>query len=216
MATLTLLEGLTALERRTRFVRITLLAFFAISLADMAVVAAEMTGTIDPAASELDLAGSLGALVHVLFALILLVAVVFVAQWIYRAHANLRAAEIDGLSFTPGWAVGWYFIPFANLIKPFQAMRELWNASLALDEGYGSEADPRLKLWWGAWIGGNILSNIGTRMEGYGTSGSTAAGAVLDIVSTAVLVAAGWFLLQIVETVNGAQRSGATMAQAFA
>jgi hypothetical protein len=209
--------GLDVLNRRTRYVRMALLAYIAISLADVAVVLGEMTGAVDiEAAGDLDPAASLAALVHLLFVIAMLGAIVIVAMWIHRAHANLRDAGIDGLEYSPGWAVGWYFIPFANLVKPFRAMRELWSTSLAQSDSYADEADPRLKLWWGAWIVGNILSNVALRFQGLDGSGATPVGYVLDIFSTLVLAAAGWFLLRIVEEVNDAQRSGATMAQAFA
>ena len=49
--------------------------------------------------------------------------------WQHRAHANLRAFARSGLRFTPGWAVGWWFVPIASLWKPFEAVRELWKAS---------------------------------------------------------------------------------------
>src|SRR5687768_12102237 len=52
------------------------------------------------------LAGSV-ALLGVFF----LLAVVPIAGWIYRAHANLREAGLDQLRYSPGWTVGSYFVP---------------------------------------------------------------------------------------------------------
>lgn len=216
MAQLDLAEGLDVLDRRTRIVRMAIFAYIAISLAEMLVVSAELMGTIDTDAVNLAPLAWAGSLVYLLFAVVMIATIVLVAMWIYRAHANLRAAGIEDLQFTPGWAVGWYFIPFANLFKPFQAMRELWNASLAQTDSFGQEADSRLKTWWGTWIVGNIISNASVRFQFVGEGQGAAAGQVLDIVSTAILMAAGWFLLQIIETVNAAQRGGTTMAQTFA
>lgn len=51
------------------------------------------------------------------------------AVWLYRMNANLRQLSSKPMEFTPGWMIGWYFIPFANLFKPFQGMRELWQVS---------------------------------------------------------------------------------------
>jgi len=45
--------------------------------------------------------------------------------WQHRAQANAVVLSGGGLRFTPGWAVGWWFIPIANLWKPFQTVREL-------------------------------------------------------------------------------------------
>jgi hypothetical protein len=49
--------------------------------------------------------------------------------WLYRAHENLRAFRAETLDFTPGRAVGSFFIPFVNLVRPYQVLREVWRAS---------------------------------------------------------------------------------------
>lgn len=36
--------------------------------------------------------------------------------WQRRANLRLRAAGREGLRFTPGWSIGWFFVPFANLV----------------------------------------------------------------------------------------------------
>jgi len=47
--------------------------------------------------------------------------------WLFRIYKNLDVLESQqNREFTPGWAVGWWFVPFANLVKPFQVMREAW------------------------------------------------------------------------------------------
>lgn len=76
-------------------------------------------------------------------------------MWQHRAHANLRALGVGGLGFTPGWAVGWWFIPFANIVQPFRAMSELWKGSDpeagAVD--WKAKRTPRLLIgWWTAWL----------------------------------------------------------------
>jgi hypothetical protein len=60
-----------------------------------------------------------------------LVLVVIFCIWIYRANYNARQLGATDMKFSPGWAVGWYFIPIANLWKPYQAMCEIWQASAA-------------------------------------------------------------------------------------
>jgi hypothetical protein len=50
-------------------------------------------------------------------------------MWIYRANKNLGTLSGEQMRFTPGWSVGWYFIPIANLYKPYQAMKEIWRVS---------------------------------------------------------------------------------------
>src|SRR5512133_3434057 len=61
--------------------------------------------------------------------LVFVAAVVVWCVWQHHAQANAVVLSGGGLRFTPGWAVGWWFIPIANLWKPFQTVRELWRAS---------------------------------------------------------------------------------------
>jgi uncharacterized protein DUF4328 len=102
-----------------------------------------------------------GAIVMILA---LIVCVVLVACWTYRASANAHTFS-DEMTITPGWAVGWYFIPIANLFKPFQGMRELWLASHFRGNWHGEPTPPQLTLWWGLWIVTNILGNVSFRMS---------------------------------------------------
>lgn len=74
---------------------------------------------------------------------------------IYRFAANVHAAAGD-MDISPGWSVGWYFIPIANLWKPYQAMGQIWRASGA--------GEARLGLWWTFWIIGSVTGNISGRI----------------------------------------------------
>ncbi|HMA36213.1 MAG TPA: DUF4328 domain-containing protein [Chloroflexia bacterium] len=49
--------------------------------------------------------------------------------WIYRAHRNLPALGAACLKYSPGWAVGGFFVPFVSLVLPFRVMAEIWKAS---------------------------------------------------------------------------------------
>jgi hypothetical protein len=90
--------------------------------------------------------------------------------WQHRAYKNLPALKSRNLQNSPGWAVGWWFIPFANLWMPFQVIREMWNESDPdfeeelgfLSNSYGT---PLIVGWWWAfWIIGNIVTNISGRV----------------------------------------------------
>ena len=88
--------------------------------------------------------------------LTLLTAYVIGAVWIYNAACNARALGARGLQISPGWAVGWYFVPLMSLFKPFQGMEEIWTAS-ASAAGWRSQRTPALlRWWWGAWLLANV------------------------------------------------------------
>ena len=155
---------------------------------------------------------------YVLFLLSLVVSIVVVSMWIYRAHANLRDAGIDGLEFTPGWAVGWYFIPFANLFKPFQAMREIFHASdpTASAGGWASRpTPPLLGWWWAAWLASNFLSNVMLRLSLSSLTMSAPLGAGLDVAAGLLDVALSVLAVRVVRTVAERQEQKARVA-AFA
>jgi hypothetical protein len=210
-------EGLAKLESRARLATAVLWAFVAVGALTAFSEVLEATGTLNIAVDTGPLALAVG-LVYMAFTLVFVVSVIVVAMWLHRAHANLRDAGLDGLEFSPGWAVGWYFIPFANLFMPFQAMRELWNSSHGQADVFGGEAPSEVKVWWGTWIVGNILSNVGTRilMMGEGGPGSVTVGNAIGAAGTALVIIAGVLLVRLIQGVTQAQRGGITAVGVFA
>ena len=87
-----------------------------------------------------------------------------IGRWIFRAAWNLRHLGAKRLEYTPGWSVGWYFVPFANLVMPFRAMREIWLASHEPTR-WRETSVGTLTLWWTLWLAANILGNISLRMS---------------------------------------------------
>lgn len=92
----------------------------------------------------------------------ILTAVTFLL-WFYRAYQNLFAFRPGTLSYSPGQAVGSFFIPFVNIAFPFFVMREIWQASDPTFPPY----DPRphtdaptsllVPAWWMLFLGRNVL-----------------------------------------------------------
>ena len=106
-------------------------------------------------AGGLELYGGVTAL-SILWSLVViaigLTTAILVLTWIYRANHNARQLGAADMRFTPGWAVGWYFIPIAWFWKPYQAMTEIWRASVN-PSGWGAvPVSPLLRWWWGLWI----------------------------------------------------------------
>ena len=88
----------------------------------------------------------------------LIVQMIIALMWIYRANYNAHQMTDKKLQFTPGWSVGWYFIPFANLVKPYQSMTEIYQVSLAPDDFQTDKEIPTgITGWW--WFLG-IISTI--------------------------------------------------------
>jgi hypothetical protein len=210
-------EGLAKLEGRAKLATIVLWLFVAVATLTAVGEVLQGLGMIDVEQGVGSLVLAIG-FTYIAYTGLFLVSVVLVAMWIHRAHANLIEVGNEGLEFTPGWAVGWYFVPFANLVKPFQAMRELWTTSHAEHDSYGAEAPGEVKAWWGAWIVGNIVSSAGSRLQlmGQGEAGSTAVGSLVGAAGTVGIVIAAILLVKVIGGVTAAQRSGSSAVPVFA
>ena len=89
---------------------------------------------------------------------------IVILMWVYRANANARRIGAADMRFTPGWAVAWYFIPIFNLWRPYQAMKEIWQAS-ADPAAWQSQPVPSLiGWWWAGWLIANALGNATFRL----------------------------------------------------
>ncbi len=90
------------------------------------------------------------------------VTMIVFARWIYVAGANLLDAGYDDLEFSPGSRIWWFFVPVAALFKPFQGMRELWNASHG-NTDY-TEGNALVGTWWALWLIDRIAVYLGTML----------------------------------------------------
>lgn len=102
--------------------------------------------------------------------LLYLVNGILILIWIYRANRRVSALSNQGLSNSPGWSIGWYFVPIMNLWKPFVAMKEIWLASQS-PKGWSmyDSAPALLGWWWALWLIGTFLgraANGVSRMSG--------------------------------------------------
>ena len=165
----------------------------------------ELAGVIDPFGDPGSLVLMAYAVIMLSTSLVFVVSIILVAMWIHRAHANLHEAGLPGLQTSPGWAVGWYFVPIANLFKPFQSMRELWRESHQTADSFSSDAPGTLTLWWGLWIVGNILGNVSLRLGMMGDGSNLQFATILGIGSSICTIGAAWQLIQIISAITAAQ-----------
>ena len=104
---------------------------------------------------------SIGAVVTLIVTVAL--AVVYLL-WVSGTYRNLDAFRTAGKSTTPGWAVGFYFVPFLNLYRPFRTMGEVWRASdPSVDSSDASAWRKRpthmiIVVWWTLWILYNLIA----------------------------------------------------------
>ncbi|MGD9589074.1 MAG: DUF4328 domain-containing protein [Pyrinomonadaceae bacterium] len=101
--------------------------------------------------------------------------IVFLLIWMYKAYRNLTPLRAYHQEFSPGWAVGWWFVPFLNLVRPYQVVREIYSESdPEFEESYGflsgsSHSAPSfVLLWWLAFVFGGIALRVSEIMFGSG------------------------------------------------
>lgn len=86
--------------------------------------------------------------------LMVLITGVFFLVWMYRVSRNLNAFQLEGIRFSPQWAVGWCLVPFCNLYYPRLVVQEIWKASEPMEEPTNSLAwksipgNFRIEVWW--------------------------------------------------------------------
>lgn len=147
-------------------------------------------------------------LVSILHALLYIPTIVFFLVWLHRAYKNLSALRASYLEYTPGWAVGWWFIPFANLVKPYQVMTELWSAS---DPDFDAEAQfvsntigspAFIGLWWALFIVSNISLRISDNMSDGDMSAVGGAFAVVFIIANVIRGIDAFLAIKIVRDIT--------------
>lgn len=155
------------------------------SFTDSAAITAEAT------ASDLHqrVIGGVGLLIY-------LVVGTSVLMWFYRTNANVRARGVEGMQITPTWAVAWNFIPIASLFKPYQAVKEIWQASSGEKDWKLLDRPAVMPWWWGFWVLSNVLDQVSFRLSMRGDDVDTLiaaniagmAGSVTDVVACLLLI----------------------------
>jgi hypothetical protein len=186
-----------------------------------AALSGTLGGAVDPDAVY-EFGESLTEIVYVLVALLnfitFVISAVLFLMWLHRAYRNLPALGARPLETTPGWAVGYFFIPFVNLIKPFHVVREIWNKSdpeAQSYEGFGSYSmgTPAIIGWWWAfWIIANISARIIDRITGNAETISEMITATrLGIVADVLLVIAAVLAVLVIRGIDERQEAKAKL-----
>jgi hypothetical protein len=94
-----------------------------------------------------------------------LAGVVVFCFFMARANRNARALRPDArMEFSPRWSAGVFFVPIVNLYKPYQAMKEIWQASQRDDDPQvpwnASDVPGLVGWWWGAYLASTIAGAV--------------------------------------------------------
>lgn len=144
-------------------------------------------------------------------ALFLATAAAFSA-WLSTARANCRAFGARRLVYRQAWAIAGFWVPLLNLIRPYQVVREVWQASHPSETSplhwKELEPSPLISWWWAAFLVCSVLQ-IFAGLTALGTPDSPlrlaiAAGLALCAdLSTAVAASLAYFVVSGISSAQG-------------
>lgn len=70
--------------------------------------------------------------------------------WMARAYHNLHRAGLPGLNYSPGWAIGAWFVPIMNFWRPYAIMKEIFYRTQTAfrPADYQPLQHGTVKMWW--------------------------------------------------------------------
>lgn len=75
--------------------------------------------------------------------------------WFRRAYGNAIALG-HRAAFAPGWAVGAWFVPILNLVRPYQIASAMWRHA-----GRRVSSPSLLGFWWACFLTARVSTRIG-------------------------------------------------------
>lgn len=140
--------------------------------------------------------------------------IIFYLIWKYRVYKNLQIAKVKGLGHSPGWAVGWYFIPIAHLFKPYQVMKEIWQAtfySRGPEDWKTKSVSGILLTWWLIYIFSNLLSSQNIFSDH--TISAYKKDAILSLLTEPLSIISGILLIIIIRKITKEQNESLPQMQ---
>ena len=153
-----------------------------------------------------DARDSLDAALVLVFLAYIPTVVVFL-MWMYRASKNLQALDAQGQRFSPRWAVGAWFIPFAHLVVPYKVIAEIWRGSdpESLSEMASNWKRGRVPALFGWWWGLFLVASFVERGLAVGSDQPSSDLLLFQLVIGALLICAGVFAILIVRRITSRQ-----------
>lgn len=208
------------LETRAKVCRLALWTFIGVAMLTLILLLAVMARQMqiaDPPMGVLELYAFGELLVY----LTLLLATIPISLWVYRAQANLHEGGLAGLTYSPGWTVGSFFVPVANLFVPMKAMRELHNRSMGEPEDFAASSVGDVTSWWSCHLAALLLALVVSFITlvplltyAYWTT-PPAATSALGVLNLLFWIGSAAYLLRIINTVTAAHAHGVGSAAVF-
>lgn len=148
-----------------------------------------------------------------IWVLLFVVTIVVWCVWQHRSHTAAREL-VAGMELSAAWAVGSWFVPIVNYFKPFQAMRELWRASLGAPAWRTQPTWSVLGWWWATWLGFNVLGSLQSTAGGADLEAIRRSD-VIGLLSVTLGIVAALLAVQIVRQVSSRLTAAGVVAAAL-
>ncbi len=159
----------------------------------------------------LELDDRVGTINDTFLALAILTGIAFMV-WMWRAAKNNEALGRSRARFGPGWAIGGWLIPVANLVIPVLIMQDLWRGadpSIPRGDSRWKIGDRSLLVgfWWGLLLFGRLMILVGNgRVDDPTTLDDLRGGIDLQIVGQLSTLAAAVVGVLVIRAITARQR----------
>lgn len=186
------------------------LVAIAFDLLERGVIADIQSGHVDLAAANASDTRQRAAGILQLVALVL-TAVAFLF-WFRQAYRNLPSLGVRKLRFKPGWAVGAWFVPFVNLVRPKAIANDIWRASDPEREPQGMRwiewpVSPLLHWWWGLWLLAGFVQRVASRSSNRDDLSAQESADLADAAGLGLGIVAAVLAILVVRRVTDRQRA---------
>jgi Domain of unknown function (DUF4328) len=145
--------------------------------------------------------------------------VVFFLIWFYRAYRNLIPLGALQLRFGEGWAIGSWFIPFFNLVRPKQIANDLWRGSDPATPSWphpgtwqSKPVSPLLHWWWAVYLLSGFFGRASARAYGdFETWTAAHRGTTLAIIASLLEIVSALLCIWVVTSITRRQQARAAV-----
>jgi hypothetical protein len=97
------------------------------------------------------------------YLLALLVAGSLFVAWLYQVVSNVVEHRPQDVRHSKGWAIGGWFVPFLNWVRPKQFVDDAWRATRP-DPTDVPRVPLFVHLWWALFLIAGLLTGIAARL----------------------------------------------------
>jgi type II secretory pathway pseudopilin PulG len=140
--------------------------------------------------------------------------------WFRSAYTNVERLGVTGMRWSPGWAVGAWFVPFLALVRPKAILNDIWRGSdprLPSGGSLGQEKPPVLyAFWWGLWLLSSVIAGgTGESFQNARTLSALSSATGAMMFSDVLSVIAAILAIAVIYSIDSRQRRRAEAVDPF-